>query len=131
MKWSLYWTALISLLFGALYTKNYFNHKDKTIQWNLGKSIIECVLLVLAVAFMPAVIAIYGSMWITKGIKRPGFKILVGFSVGTALMLIMGWALEILVLIGVFGIDILSDDFLSFIKERREQKKGVPREAMA
>ncbi len=125
MKWSVYWTALVGALFGALYLKNNHNHKDKTVQWNLGKSIIECVLLVLAVAFMPAVIAIYGSMWITKGIKRPGFKILVGFSVGTALMIIMGWALEVLVLIGVFGIDILSDDFLGFMAERKQQKRGV------
>lgn len=131
MKWSVYWTALVGALLGVLWLKNSHTHKDKTTQWNLGKSIIECILLVLAVAFMPAIIAIYGSMWITKGIKRPGIKILVGFSVGTVLMIVMGWALEILVLVGVFSIDVLSDDFLSFMKERREQKKGIPREAMA
>lgn len=125
MKWSVYWTALVGALLGALYLKNNHNHKDKSLQWNLLKSCSECILLVLAVAFMPAIIAIYGSMWITKGIKRPGIKILVGFSVGTALMLIMGWALEILVLIGVFSIDVLSDDFLSFMNERRQMKEQL------
>jgi hypothetical protein len=40
-------------------------------------------------------------------------------------MIIMGWALEVLVLIGVFGIDILSDDFLGFMAERKQQKRGV------
>jgi hypothetical protein len=125
MKWHAYWVGLVSLLFGALYFKNIHNHPDKTGQWRLGKTAIECILLILAAAFMPAILVIYASFYFTRNIKRPGFKMVAGVAIGTSLMMIVGWALEILVLIGVFSIDLLSNDFLSYYKERQEKRRGV------
>jgi asparagine N-glycosylation enzyme membrane subunit Stt3 len=130
MKWYAYWAGIIAFLFGALYLKNAHRHQDKTCQWNLSKSAIECIMLVLATAFMPAILVVYGSMWLTKGIKRPAFRMGAGVAIGTILMMLVGWALEVLVLLGVFSINLISDDFLGYMKERQE-KRGVSREVMA
>lgn len=134
MKWHAYWVALIGLLFGALYWKNARTHKDKTRQWRVGKSAIECILLVLAAAFMPAILVVYGSMYFTKNIKRPAFRIAAGVAIGTGLMMIVSWALEFLVILGVFSIDLLSNDFLGYMKERqvkREQRREMTNEGLA
>ena len=124
MKWYIYWAALVSCLLGVLYTKNKKMYSDKPRQWYIGKSLIECVLLVIAAAFMPAILVVYASMMITKNIQRPAFRIGVGFVVGTVLMMTMGWILELLVLVGAFAINLVSDDFLGFMAERK-QKRGV------
>jgi len=131
LKWYLYWTTLVALLLGGLYTKNQYKHKQKSIQWKIGKSVIECALLVLAVIFMPPVLVVYGSMWATKKITRPGFRIAASFTVGTLLMLTIGWALEVLVLVGIFSIDMISDDFLGYMHERRAQKEAEMLRAVA
>lgn len=124
MKWILYWTSLLGLLFGGLYLKNRHRHSDKTRQWQLGKSAIEMCLLALAAALMPAIIVAYASMWATKNIQRPAFRIGAGFMIGTLLFMTIGSVLEILVIVGIFAIDLVSDDYLDFLKERR-QKRGV------
>lgn len=124
MKWILYWIALIASLFSVLLFKNRRSYTDKTKHWQLGKSIIECILLVLAAAFMPAILVVYASMYFTMWIKRPAFRIGAGFIIGTVLLMTLGWALELLVLAGAFAINLISDDFLSFMEERRV-KRGI------
>jgi hypothetical protein len=123
MKWYLYWVGLVSALFGVLYWKNNRAH-NKPRRFVLGKSSIECVMLVLASIFMPAILVVYSSMYFTRWIKRPAFKIGAGFIVGTILMTTVGWALELLVLAGAFSINLISDDFLSFLEERK-MKRGI------
>jgi hypothetical protein len=124
MKWILYWCGLIAALFSVLWFKNKKSYTDKTKQWQFGKSIIECILLVLAAAFMPAILVVYASMYFTQWIRRPAFRIGAGFIIGTILMMTLGWALELLVLAGCFAINLISDDFLSFMEERRI-KRGI------
>jgi hypothetical protein len=124
MKWILYWTGLFGALFGALYWKNSRGYVDKTRRWYLGKSLIEGIMLVSAAAFMPAILVVYASMWMVSYIKRPALKIGAGFVIGTLLMMSVGWALELLVLTGVFAVDLISDDFLGYMEERRI-KRGV------
>jgi hypothetical protein len=124
LRWGLYWAALVAALFGVLIIKNQKTHHDKTRHWQMSKSIIECILLVLAAAFMPAILVVYSSMYFTQWIKRPAFRIGAGFIIGTILMMTVGWALELLVLAGCFAINLISDDFLNFLDERR-MKRGV------
>lgn len=71
---------------------------------------------------MPMIICVYGASWVTQRFQRPAVKIGVGFAVGTILMLSMSWALELVVLVGVFAIDLISDDFLGYLKERKENR---------
>ena len=122
MKWYAYWTALVAALFGVVYFKNIRTYRDKTRYWQLGKSIIESILLVIAAAFMPAILVVYGSMYLTQNIKRPAIRIGIGFFVGTALMMTIGWALELLVILGAFAINLISDDFLGYLQERKLQR---------
>lgn len=124
-RWYMYWISLISALFGLLLFKNKRNHSDKSWHWNLGKSTIECILLVLAAAFMPAILVVYAANYFTLPIEKPAYKIGLGFIIGTTLMACLAWALEILVIVGVFAIDLLSDTFLTSLKERREKRDAV------
>jgi len=103
--------------------KNQRTHRDKTRQWQIGKSAIECVLVILAAVFLPMILVVYGSMWATRKIEKPGFRIAASFTVGTILTLTMGWALELLVLMGVFSVDMLSDDFLAYMNQRKQQRE--------
>lgn len=121
MKWISYWFILISALFGILIWKNKA-HRDKTRRWQISKSIIECILLILAACFLPAILVVYGSMFLTQKIQRPSLKIGVGFVLGTVLMMTIGWALELLVILGAFAINLISDDFLGYLQERKLQR---------
>ena len=128
IRWFLYWTLLCSALAGVLLWKNNKFYPTETKQWKAGKSAIEFVMLILATTFLPAILVVYSSMFFTKGIKRPGIKIGAGFLVGTILMMSVGFALELLVLAGAFAVNLISDDFLSLMEERRI-KRGI-REVM-
>jgi len=122
LKWYIYWTILVSVLLGTLYTKNHLNHKNRTWHWNAGKSLIECGLLVLAAAFAPILLAIYGSMLITQKIQRPAIRVGIGFLTGIGLTLLLSSFLELVVLLGVFSIELLSGDFLGYWQERRDKR---------
>ena len=74
LKWYLYWIGLIGALFGLLFFKNSRGYMDKTRRWYLGKSIIECILLVMAAMWMPAILVVYCSMYFVQWIKRPAFR---------------------------------------------------------
>lgn len=122
-RWFLYWTALVSMLLAVLYIKNkkmYIQH-DKT--WYISKTVIECIMLILAAAFLPALLVIYTSVYITRKIKRPAFKIGAGFAVGVLLMPILTWALELVVLAAAFSVNLISDDFLEALHERRAKRE--------
>jgi len=123
LRWYAYWVVLVGSLFGVLYWKNNRSH-NKPRRFVLGKSTIECVMLVLASIFMPAILVVYSSMYFTRWIKRPAFKIGAGFIVATILATTLGWALELLVLAGAFSVNLISDDFLGFMEERRV-KRGL------
>ncbi len=120
MKRILYWIGLIGCLFGLLYWKNRRGYVDKTRRWYFSKSFIECGMLVLAAIFMPAIIVAYAAMWITSFFKRPSLRIGIGFAVSTILFMSIGWALEVLVIVGVFAIDLISDDFLGYLEQRQK-----------
>lgn len=124
MKWYLYWATLITALLGVLWYKNRHFYPKQTKKWNAGKSLIECGLLVLAAAFMPLILTAYGGYWVTKRIARPGYRIAVGFCTGILMMLMITNFLELVVLIGVFAIEILTgeDGFLGHLEERRLQR---------
>ncbi|MGC1580447.1 MAG: hypothetical protein WA766_03135 [Candidatus Acidiferrales bacterium] len=122
MKWKLYWAALVAALLGVCYFKNTRNYRNKTTTWKAGKSLIECGLLVLAAAFAPILLAIYGSMLITQKIQRPAIRVGVGFLTGIGLTLLLSSFLELVVLLGVFSIELLSGDFLGYWQERRDKR---------
>jgi hypothetical protein len=122
IKWKLYWATLVAALLGVLFLKNRKMYADKTWKWQTSKSLIEGTLLVLSAVFMPVFLVVYGSTWITQGIKRPAIKVGVSCLVGTVLMLTVGSFLELLVLLGVFSIELISSDFLNYLHDSRTQR---------
>jgi hypothetical protein len=118
-RWFLYWAMLVSSLLAVLYVKNKKMYVQQSRSWYIGKTIIECIMLVLAAAFLPVLLVIYTSVYITRNIRKPAFKIGAGFIVGTMLMVTLNWALELVVLAGAFAVNLISDDFLQFLDERR------------
>ena len=124
MKWKLYWATLVAILLGVLWFKNRHYYPTQSKKWNASKSLIECGLLVLAAAFLPAILTVYGGMWITKHIQRPGLRVGIGFITSIVMMLMLTNFLEFVVLIGVFAVELITgeDGFLGYLEERRERQ---------
>lgn len=122
MKWYLYWTGLVAFLLGLLYYKNTQTNRGRTREWNIGQTIVEGVLIILAAAFMPPILIIYGSMWLTRSIQRPVLKAGASFIVSTILMVFLGTMLEVLIVLGVLSVGMVSEDFLKMLKERRDKR---------
>ena len=123
MKWRLYWLALITALFGAVMWKNYKMYTDQSRRFKVAKSIMETCLLALASAFVPPLLIAYGSAWATKPLEtRPYIRMGAGIILSIILMMLGGWILELLALIGVFAIELLSADFLKYYQERKDKR---------
>lgn len=122
VRWKMYWIALISALFGVVLWKNYRLYNEKTRRFKLTKTLIEVPALILSAAYLPALLVVYGSMWVANKFKRPAIKTLIGFAVGTVLMIMGGYFLEGLVIVGVIGIELLSHDVLEIYDQRRVKR---------
>ena len=100
--------AGIALLLSLAYWKNSFSYKSKPRNWRIGKSIIDCVLVVLSALYLPALLVGWCVMWLTRPIRRRGIQITLAVIVGIALASIGGVALEILCILGIFAVDLLT-----------------------
>jgi len=124
IKWRLYWIALASALFGVLFWKNSRFYLNKTRRFQIGKSFIEWIMLVLASIWAAPLLSIYGAMYLTKWIKKPAIKTGATFGISILLMLLLNGFLELMLLLGVFSIELLSLDFLTYLKERQDQRRN-------
>lgn len=123
MRFKLYWAALVSALIGVVYWKNHRMYRDKSRKFKLVKTGIESSILASAAAWLPAFFVVYGTAYTTKPLeKRPYIRMGVAAVVGITLMVSMTYVLELVVLLGVWAIELLSQDFIAFMKERRDAR---------
>lgn len=126
MKWKAYWAALISALFGVVLWKNYRYYKDKSTKFKVAKSTVETALIASSAAWMPGILIVYGSAWATKPMERKPY-IRMGLAAVASVFLILAstFALELLVLIGVFSVELLAVDYLRYVEERKIKRTGI------
>lgn len=122
LKWKAYWITLFAILGAMLYWKNYKFYRDKPRYWLWIKTIVEGCMLVLCSIYAVPLLILYACMWLTKPIKKPVLKATVGFFLAIPLMIFGSVALELLIIIGVFGVECLSGEFLMYINERKDKR---------
>lgn len=122
IKWRVYWASMLTGLCIVLLIKNWYMYTNKNWRFKIGKSIIEGVLLVAFAVWIPAFLVVYSSMWLTQRIDRPAIRTAASILAGIGLTVLGGRFLEALVIMGCFGIELLSRDFLSYYREHREQR---------
>ena len=127
-RWRIYWVGLIAALLGLLWFKNKKYYPDKGWRWTGGKSILECLGLVVSAIYMPALIVAYASIWLTRNIKHQYIKLAASVIVSIPLMLMGNLLLEGLIIIGAFAIELLSSDVIRYYRERRNKRYGVSTE---
>ncbi len=115
MKWAwrAYWGSVGLLLFGI---RLYFNHRQypaKSRAWKGFKAAVDSSLTCLMAAFCPALLIGYCGLWIARQFKGDGLsKTIVVTTASVVLGLVGGWFLEVLLIIGVFGSDLVTGKLL-------------------
>jgi predicted membrane channel-forming protein YqfA (hemolysin III family) len=96
--------ALLSLS----YFKNTFSYKSKTLKWRVGKSIIDCSLILLAAAYLPALLVGWTVGWLTRFVRSRGIQVTLAILLGIAFDSITGIALELVCILAVWSVDLLT-----------------------
>jgi lysylphosphatidylglycerol synthetase-like protein (DUF2156 family) len=105
-----FWALAVTFVGGCLLWRNRLRYKRKSWFWTLGKSLSETALLFLTAALLPALLIVWLVLWITKPIKKPWVKTLVGVLSGLVFSLCSSFMLELLVVLGIFAIDLKTGD---------------------
>lgn len=123
MKWKMYWVTIIAALGSIVLWKNYRNYKDKSTKFKITKSAIETGIVGASAAWLPGLLVVYTSAWSTKPLeKKPFIRMGAAAIISILLMLSGTYVLELLVIAGVFSIDLLSNDFLAYWEERKSKR---------
>jgi|SRR5271166_802441 len=95
-------------LYGLAFWKNTRSYSFKTTNWRLGKSAIDCILVVLSAIYLPALLVGWVVMWLTKPINTRGVQITLAVILGIIFSSIGGVALEVLCILSIFAVDLLT-----------------------
>lgn len=106
----LYAAACVGILalYGLAFWKNTKSYSFKTTNWRLGKSAIDCILVVLSALYLPALLVGWVVMWLTRGFQRRGVQITLAVMLGIIFSSIGGVALEVLCVLAIFAVDLLT-----------------------
>jgi hypothetical protein len=103
------WAACIAALFGLAFWRNRKVYAKHSRLWCGIKSAID-VTLVLGLAFrVPVLLCAYVIMWLTKPLnKQPVLRTTVGAIIGITVAFLSGFAVELVVVAGVFAVDMVT-----------------------
>lgn len=126
-RWYLYWLVLFGGLLGLLWYKNRQERSDRPWQWIGLKSLVELGVIALSAFYLPAILVLYVTNWaVMKVFKDPNHRLLVmGITLACSIVLgiIATFAVEAVMLLGIFGIGCVSNEFLHLLAERRTQRE--------
>ena len=100
-----FWATAIAVLGGLLFWRNRTKYQSKSSAWLLGKSGVELLILFLTAAFMPALLIVWLVVWATRSIENPWLRTILGVVTGIVFGFVSNVAVEVLVILGVFSID--------------------------
>lgn len=105
------YTAIVvgtAALYCLAFWKNSKSYTHKSRNWRLGKSAIDCSLVITAALYLPALLVGWSVMWLARPIKRRGIQVSLAIILGILLSSIGGIALEVLCVLGIFAVDLLT-----------------------
>lgn len=100
-----FWIAALAVVGGLLFWRNTKRYRRKSVTWRLGKSVVELLVLILTAAFLPALLIVWLVSWATRPIKTPWLRTTIGVLTGVLFGFVSNVAVEVLVLLGVYCID--------------------------
>lgn len=95
-------------LYSLTFWKNSRSYSFKSRNWCVVKSLVDSSLVMLAAFYLPALLVGWTVMWLTRGITRRSVQITASIILGIIFSTISGFALEILCVTSIFGIDLLT-----------------------
>jgi hypothetical protein len=125
------WAAIIALAGGWLFWRNRRRYAGKTWKWLLVKSVCELLVVLLTATMMPALLIIWLVVWATSPIKKPWLRTVVGVFSGVLFGFLSNFALEILIFLGLFAVDLKTGEseggFLNCWRraKKEEQERGI------
>jgi hypothetical protein len=126
-RWMLYWFVLFSALATLLWFKNAREQPDKPWSWVTIKSTIELAIIALSAFYLPVILVLYTTNWLISSLfKTPNHRALMtGLSIVCSIVfgIVATFALEILMVLGIYGIGTLSNDFLGFLEQRQSLRR--------
>lgn len=131
--------AGILALFGLAYWKNNISYRHKRVRWRIGKSVVDCSLVVLSAVYLPALLVSWSVMWLTRPLKQRGVQMTIAVILGVVFGTISGVALEILCLLGIVSVDLVTGEqglygwwrngppnsFMPFLVEKKNVNSGI------
>lgn len=103
--WKAFWAACVAALLSIALWRNKKTYRKSWV-WCAIKSIFD-VALVLGLALrLPLLLCAYVIMWLTKPLaNRPVLRVTYGALAGIAIAFLSGFAIEFVVIAGIFAID--------------------------
>src|ERR1035441_299033 len=111
-NWKVYWGALFASHFAVSLWRNNRKYKERSRWFRLGKAFLDAALVALLAAFCPSLLIAYCVLWATQFIPGDNvIKTTCSVVAGLSFTLIGGFFLEVLLVLGVFAIDLVTGKF--------------------
>lgn len=112
----IFWAILASIVSGLLFWRNTRRYPRRSVTWRIAKSVSEIILLLLTAVRLPVILVSWCGIWLSRPIQTPWIRATVGAVAGIVLGFLALYAMELLILIGVFSIDDITGDREGFLK---------------
>jgi hypothetical protein len=126
-----FWAAVLAFAGGWLCWRNRKRYMKKSVVWLISKSVTELLVLLLTASVLPALLIVWLVVWITRPIKTPWVRTVIGVLSGISFAFMSSFALEALIFLGIFAIDMKTGEheggFLHCWKQAKsEQSTDMP-----
>ena len=118
-RYRLFWAALVAALLGLAFWKNSQSYPRKSRLWRFGKAVIDTGLVVLMVAYAPALLLMYVVMWLTSPFRNRITQVTTAFASVLIISHLAGVVFEAVAALGVFAVDLLTGQVLARMERRR------------
>lgn len=120
-----FWGVLLTLVSTLLFWRNTRRYPARSVIWRIVKSASEIVLLLLSALRLPVVLISWCSVWLSKPIETPWIRATFGAIAGIILGFLALYAMELLILIGVFSIDDITGEREGFLRNLQRAKQAA------
>ena len=122
-NWKVYWGALFASLFTVSLWHNNRKYKERSRWFRLGKAFMDAALVSLLATFCPPLLIAYCVLWATQFIPGDSvIKTTCSVVAGLSFTLIGGFFLEVLLVLGVFAIDLVTGKFFHHWTTAKQQR---------
>jgi hypothetical protein len=121
----IFWAALGGIISGLLFWRNTRRYPARSVTWRITKSASEIVILLVSALRLPVVLISWCGIWLSRPIETPWIRVTVGAVAVIILSFFALYAMELLILIGVFSIDDITGEREGFLKNLRHAQQAA------